>query len=254
VAAEELVGVAHPVELGAEVARWRENFARAKRNQPFLQLDRTTYALTPKQRAANQIYDYHRYRREWLHEQGWWGFKQDSDYMSDVDTFAVLLRRDGKHVEAKLDSQGLIHKIGMGHVAPAYEFPDDGYTAPADDPTPFGDLHPVSQSELLYALLGQRDRPAPARSAPAAPSSGGRAPFVERAKSGRSTCVVCGEKIPAEALRIGVERMIDTGSFTKLGPVFLHATPGCIAGCPELQALADIDRDLARTSPGLWPP
>ena len=105
------------------------------------------------------------------------------------------------------------------------------YEYAASTKATFGSLHPVSQSELLYALLGPR------RGATPAPvgSSTGQQPFVEPAKSGRSTCVVCGEKIEKDTLRVAIEKDIDTPQFKGRGNVYVHAKQSCMAGCPELK-------------------
>ncbi|XVQ08542.1 DUF4132 domain-containing protein [Spirillospora sp. CA-255316] len=46
------VGVAHPVELGDELDDWGRTFADYEIMQPFPQLGRTTYAFTPQEREA----------------------------------------------------------------------------------------------------------------------------------------------------------------------------------------------------------
>jgi len=47
-------------------------------------------------------------------------------------------------------------------------------------------------------------------------------PYAEKAPSGRSTCVECGEKIAKGEYRVAVEREIDTGAFTTTGAGYLH--------------------------------
>jgi hypothetical protein len=47
-------------------------------------------------------------------------------------------------------------------------------------------------------------------------------PYAERAPTGRSTCMVCGESIEKDTLRIAVEREVDTGSFVTRGAGYLH--------------------------------
>jgi hypothetical protein len=49
-------------------------------------------------------------------------------------------------------------------------------------------------------------------------------PFAERAATGRSKCMQCDEAIEKGALRVAVEREVDTGSFVRKGPGYLHAT------------------------------
>jgi len=48
-------------------------------------------------------------------------------------------------------------------------------------------------------------------------------PYAERAPTGRSKCLVCGEGIEKDALRVAVEREVDTGTFTTKGTGYLHA-------------------------------
>jgi hypothetical protein len=91
---------------------------------------------------------------------------------------------------------------------------------------PWSGLHDVTISELLWDLEtahGWTGPPPPARPAP----------VVERAKSGRSRCVVCGAAIAKDSLRIGVSRIIETPAFTGRGTVWLH--PQCRDGAPELE-------------------
>ncbi|MFO0595486.1 MAG: hypothetical protein U0228_09285 [Myxococcaceae bacterium] len=50
-------------------------------------------------------------------------------------------------------------------------------------------------------------------------------PYAERASTGRSKCMQCDEAIEKGALRIAIEREVDTGSFVRKGPGYLHV--GC---------------------------
>lgn len=49
-------------------------------------------------------------------------------------------------------------------------------------------------------------------------------PFVERATTGRSKCMQCDEAIEKGTLRVAIEREVDTGTFVRKGPGYLHAT------------------------------
>ena len=49
-------------------------------------------------------------------------------------------------------------------------------------------------------------------------------PFAERAATGRSKCMQCDEAIEKGALRVAVEREVDTGTFVRKGPGYLHST------------------------------
>lgn len=48
-------------------------------------------------------------------------------------------------------------------------------------------------------------------------------PYAERAATGRSKCMQCDEAIEKGALRVVVERDVDTGTFVRKGPGYLHA-------------------------------
>ena len=55
----------------------------------------------------------------------------------------------------------------------------------------------------------------------------GTFPYAEKAPSGRSKCMSCSEAIAKDALRVAIEREVDTGSFTTKGAGYLH--PMCAA-------------------------
>lgn len=56
-------------------------------------------------------------------------------------------------------------------------------------------------------------------------------PYAERAPSGRSRCLSCGEPIAKGDLRIAVERKVDTGAFVGASAGYLH--PHCAAAHTE---------------------
>jgi uncharacterized protein (TIGR02996 family) len=85
--------------------------------------------------------------------------------------------------------------------------------------------------------------PPPAVTAPPPASAPRPTPVVERAKSGRSKCVVCGAAIAKDSLRIGIVRGIATPAFTGNATVWLH--PSCRDGAPELAGITGLD-DLLR--------
>lgn len=74
----------------------------------------------------------------------------------------------------------------------------------------------VPDREALEALLSNAKTKAPAGERPF--------PFAERASTGRSKCMQCDEAIEKGALRVAIEREVDTGSFVRKGPGYLHAT------------------------------
>jgi hypothetical protein len=243
------IGVAHPVELAAigELDAWLVAFARQDADQPFLQLERTIHRLTAAQAAANLISDVRQLRRDWLHEQCWIATKDDDDWAGDADGFYVVMARDRKRIECKLAGDGTIAAIGMGEVVVDWRGP-----ARAGDPTPLGELHPVSQAELLYAFLGQRERPPRAIAAePQVAAVASRYPYAELAKTSRSACLQCAQKIEKGAVRVAVERRVDSDAFKGTGTGYVHAA--CVAAYPELAALPDRDRVIAANSQIPWP-
>lgn len=73
-----------------------------------------------------------------------------------------------------------------------------------------------NRAEVEAALAGAKTKPA----------AGERPfPYAERASTGRSKCLQCDEAIEKGALRVAIEREVDTGSFVRKGPGYLHV--GC---------------------------
>ena len=77
-------------------------------------------------------------------------------------------------------------------------------------------------------------------------------PYAERAPTGRSKCLHCGNPIAKDALRVAVEREVEVGGMTRAGAGYLH--PGCarpFTGTEDLaerlaknsRKLSDADRD-----------
>jgi hypothetical protein len=83
-------------------------------------------------------------------------------------------------------------------------------------------------------------------------------PFAERAATGRSKCLQCEEAIEKGALRVAIEREVDTGAFVRKGPGYLHVgcamehtgddqlLEGIKKNCPELTPV-----DVAELTAGL---
>jgi hypothetical protein len=87
---------------------------------------------------------------------------------------------------------------------------------------------------VLEAYTGNVPNRAELDAAIANPSKGGGGgggrpkanyPYAERASTGRSKCIQCDEAIGKGDWRVAVEREVDTGTFTRTGPGYLH--PGC---------------------------
>lgn len=73
-------------------------------------------------------------------------------------------------------------------------------------------------------------------------------PFAERASTGRSKCMQCDEAIEKGALRVAIEREVDTGSFVRKGPGYLHAT--C---AKEHTGDAELFTNVKKNTPELTP-
>ncbi len=50
-------------------------------------------------------------------------------------------------------------------------------------------------------------------------------PYVDHAPTGRAKCIQCGEPIAKGALRVAIEREIDTGAMVTKGAGYMH--PAC---------------------------
>lgn len=73
-------------------------------------------------------------------------------------------------------------------------------------------------------------------------------PYAELAPSGRSSCLVCEEKIAKGEPRVAVEREIDAGGFTRSGAGYLH--PACVAAYDDApDDLADQLRENSLSMP-----
>lgn len=85
-----------------------------------------------------------------------------------------------------------------------------------------------------------------AMSAPAKPSKGASAalPNADRAPTGRAKCIHCGAAIEKRAVRIAVEREVDTGAFVTKGAGYLH--PACAEAWAEIAWEAGLDDLIAQ--------
>ena len=267
------VGLAHPAELADD------ELAAAQRavgsvEQAILQLDRPVFALSAAEASVTELARFARRRVGFdpiaatLRARGWHVSASDiedddgEDRWVGTRAFARDFARDDVQIYATLgDTRGAIARVT------AY-----GTSGPQRR---FDELHVVTISELLWDLETAHGRPAdarpprtspapsearprsapPARPAPASPPIAApppapapadateSAPIVERAKSGRSRCVVCGAAIAKDALRIGISRMIETPTFRGHATVWLH--PACRDGAPELEGI-DLDAALSQ--------
>jgi hypothetical protein len=232
------VGLVHPIELSRDLLEtWRETIARRDLEQAIPQLDRPTFRMSAAD-ASTESLDWFAKRRAGftlidttLRERDWYVHEQYD--AGGTESFAKLFERDNVIAVASFGSN-------MGAIATVTVQKDRFQRRRFDS------LDPVTQSELLYDLElahGYREGRPAARPAPVpAPTSSSASPIVERAKSGRSRCVVCTQPIAKGDPRVGVERQIQTDAFTGRGTVWAH--PACKAGMPELAGV-DVDALIA---------
>jgi hypothetical protein len=230
---DERLGVLHPAEVDEETAMlWRQRMAAAQLEAPFSQLDRGVHRLEGKEAREVRLHRFAGVRREEVEDAlidaGFW-----RDAMWDLYTTA--LPRDDHVVCALFDLNGLLAEVRSG---------GDGTGCPE---LPFGQLHPVSVSEVLRALT---------RTTPRVVMSGvlpqrGKYPYAERARSGRSKCIGCGEKIEKGAVRVAVERELDDVAYRGRAPAYCHVD--CMGRIPELRTVPDLEAALTRNSGGVWP-
>ncbi|MBA3391968.1 MAG: DUF4132 domain-containing protein [Deltaproteobacteria bacterium] len=228
------IGLVHPAELDVEdLERARELFTGS--DQAIIQLERPIFTLTDDERRKSTLVRFAKRRVGFyaieaaLEQRGWTAAFQDDG--GGTTAFSRFFERDEVLVVARLGtSQGSIGEVEV--------WPRGSHV----DRCRFDRLHAVTCSELLWDLETAHGRPADApRTAPSITRD--VPPIVERAKTGRSKCVVCTNAIDKGALRIGVERLIETPAFTGLGTVWAH--PGCRAGVPELANVRGLDELLA---------
>ncbi|MFF4342477.1 DUF4132 domain-containing protein [Kitasatospora sp. NPDC001540] len=157
--ADATVRIAHPLHLGEErVGRWSELFADYEILQPFPQLGRPVRRFTPEEAAANRL---HRFegrtvpvgRLLGLTKRGWErGEPQDAG----VERWFSKRLGEGCHLVIQLD-EGIA--VGVVDMFPDQTFetvwldssPGDHWRS-RDYPLRYGDLDPVTASELLVDL------------------------------------------------------------------------------------------------------
>lgn len=232
------VGLAHPAELSPdELAGARRAFAGVE--QAILQLARPVLAMSAAEARTKELTRFVRRRVGFdaisvtLLARGW-GVAASDTYDDDGEerwagtrAFARDFEREGVRAIATLnETRGSIACVTVLRGARSVVFDE---------------LHVVTLSELhfdLEAAHGRRfDEPPQQQqpSEPPPPGPGRAPPVVERAKTGRSKCVVCAAAIAKDSLRIGVERMIETPAFRGLATVWAH--PACRDGVPELEGV-----------------
>ena len=74
-------------------------------------------------------------------------------------------------------------------------------------------------------------------------------PYAEIASTGRSSCIVCEDKIEKGALRVAIEREVDAGGFMRRGAGYMHL--GCVTSYDDIPD--DIVELVRENSPQLDP-
>lgn len=150
---EAPICIAHPVRLGDDLAAWSQVFSDYEILQPFDQLGRPVFTLTEEERRGGRLRRFERatapYGRAKGLSQGRW-----------AETGSGWIARelpDGPYVVVGLSP-------GLGSGAPSGEYPDQvltevwlagrpgRYRPGAEGSLTFGDLDPVTVSEILHDL------------------------------------------------------------------------------------------------------
>ncbi|MEV5408186.1 DUF4132 domain-containing protein [Thermopolyspora sp. NPDC052614] len=152
-----LVRVAHPVELGGSLGAWSQVFADYEIIQPFPQLSRPVYALTEQERASGRL------RRfedtlvtvgalRGLARRGW---EWDEPHDAGLRFYIAREVAPGRHVVLGLFGHGVGDPDPTERETITYVWigdRPDGYRPGRDTPWTFGELDPVTASELLAEL------------------------------------------------------------------------------------------------------
>ncbi|MBW2736607.1 MAG: DUF4132 domain-containing protein, partial [Deltaproteobacteria bacterium] len=236
---KHVFGVAHPAEAKSELEEWRDVFEKLKIKQPFLQLDRPVFQLAAKEKKDDVLRRYDERRRGYdrlnrMLTDGEWRVWEQCDG-GGTESYARYFSRDDCTIVASIGGGGSLSEVT------ARSTQDWN-----GSPRAIGKLHPVVLSELLWDLeralpppkaraSGEKKPDAEETAPPARLVQQGEYPMVEKAKSSRAKCIVCGEKIEKDTIRIGVEREIETERFSGRVTAWLH--PSCREGCPELEGV-----------------
>ncbi|WP_067824143.1 DUF4132 domain-containing protein [Actinomadura kijaniata] len=152
------IGVAHPVELGDDLAAWAEVFADYEITQPFAQLSRPALALTDAERDDHRLTRFERavvscaaLRR--LHGRGW--LRSSPPWEMDdarwlvrrlaADRHVMIVVSPGIPYDTEDDPDQTVERVWIGTESVAYA-PERAAVAR------FGDLDPVTASEVLADL------------------------------------------------------------------------------------------------------
>ncbi|MGI5208816.1 DUF4132 domain-containing protein [Spirillospora sp. CA-108201] len=153
------VGIAHPLDLGEAVKAWSEVFADYEIVQPFPQLARPVHALTEQERGSGRLERFEGLKVPFgkvlgLVKLGW-----DRGVPLDAGVERWIYRRvaDDRYAVIQLDpgiAVGAVDATGDHQVLDVVWFAQEptDFRIRVGTPLRFGELHPVTASEILSDL------------------------------------------------------------------------------------------------------
>jgi predicted DNA-binding WGR domain protein len=156
---EARIALAHPLQLGEELAAWAEVFADYEILQPFAQLGRPVYALTEQERAERNLARFEGAvvpvgRLLGMSHRGWErsspmdaGIQGSVSRQVDENLYLVIDLNPGIAI-------GYVNDLGDQTLSSVYlaTHPDGHWGRPGEDAPRLGGLDPVIASELLGDL------------------------------------------------------------------------------------------------------
>ena len=153
------IALAHPLQLGEELAAWAEVFADYEILQPFAQLGRPVYALTEQERAERNLTRFEGAvvpvgRLLGMSHRGW---QRSSPMDAGIQNSMSRQVKDNLYLVVDLDpgiAIGYVNELGDQSLRAVYLGTDpDGYWGRPNEGGPLlGDLDPIIASELLGDL------------------------------------------------------------------------------------------------------
>ncbi|MCO6004901.1 DUF4132 domain-containing protein [Actinoallomurus purpureus] len=153
------IGIPHPLELGGTLSAWSALFADHEILQPFPQLGRTVHALADAERAGRRLERFQGVavpaeavlgleRRGWRRSSPMDAGIQGCVYRELPGGLFITIKLNPGIVIGRLDDSGdqLLEEIRLD------DRPDDDHWSTGREGRPFGDLDPITASELLTEL------------------------------------------------------------------------------------------------------
>ncbi|PRX16732.1 DUF4132 domain-containing protein [Actinoplanes italicus] len=158
VADDDVLGIAHPLQLGEDLPGWAEVFAEYELLQPFPQLERSTFALGEDERPATHLKRFEGVTVTTasvllLDRRGW---RRDEPGQGGVQALFERVAGRGQVLTVHLDP-GIVGQVGFhAEQMLASVYLHDGtashWAQTARQELPLGDLEPVIASEILRDL------------------------------------------------------------------------------------------------------